>query len=89
MRAVLGDAVPDSVLSQAAVKCGFDPQRALDAVLSDGPKAAQCTDEEMTSISTPALETEPLPQRTKRVSLTALHTEKGTPEVDRVQIGRM
>ncbi|XP_077442752.1 HBS1-like protein [Stigmatopora argus] len=67
MRAVLGDSVPDSALNQAAVKCGFDAHRALDAILSEEPKTARVPPLAAADVIQRASEDKaPLPQRSRQ-----------------------
>ncbi|XP_059898489.1 HBS1-like protein isoform X1 [Gadus macrocephalus] len=76
MRAVLGDTVPDSVLTRTALRFGFDPQKSLDAVLSGDSTSSKTTNHRTVPESPAQEEKTPATQRTNPEGLAAPRPEK-------------
>ncbi|KAG7263757.1 hypothetical protein CRUP_027994, partial [Coryphaenoides rupestris] len=76
MRTVLGDSVPDSVLTQAALHCGYDPQKALDAVLSGDTASSKTTNHRTASEVQAQEQKAPATQRTNPEGSAAPPDEK-------------
>ncbi|XP_056436730.1 HBS1-like protein isoform X2 [Gadus chalcogrammus] len=77
MRAVLGDTVPDSVLTRTALRFGFDPQKSLDAVLSGDSTSSKTTNHRTVPEAPAQEEKTPATQRTNPEGLAAPRPEKG------------
>ena len=78
MRTVLGDTVPDLVLTQVALACGFDPQRALDTVLSGDGGMAPLPQRVPKETARTNHGTAPV-VKTNQEAPSVPHPEKGTP----------
>ena len=81
---MLGDTVPDSVLTRTALRFGFDPQKSLDAVLSGDSTSSKTTNHRTVPEAPAQEEKTPATQRTNPEGLAAPRPEKGTAGAGRI-----